>query len=432
MAAAGTLFENCLVQATWTKVSTPSLMTSLYPTSHGVTTWDDLLASSPVRLAEVYRDAGYATFSFASNDFTGQMTNLHKGFEQVHDYSSLPDRKSSKTARVGMDRLFAWLAGHRDVPFFAFLSVLDPHDPYKPYPPYDSLFADPAREKEHERQTDAARKRIAVPILQRFGMPSRDELLAAGVEPEAFVKHNRDLYDGSIRGLDAEVGRLLERLRAWGLDGRTLVVFTGDHGEEFLEHGRSFHGQSTYGELNRVPLVFWWPGAIPAGAVQDEVVETIDLMPTLLEMSGLRGPAAMQGQSMVSLLAPLAGGRSTVQPAGGGWQPRPAITEQIMARDDVPPLDLESVAIVAYGWKLVHNTRRHPPRPEFELFDFNKDRLDTTNVAAQHPAVVQRLTRELEAWKKKAMGARVRPDAETAKTMSAEELERLRALGYVQ
>jgi arylsulfatase A-like enzyme len=435
MAAEGARFENCLTQATWTKVSTPSMLTSLYPSSHTVTTWDDRLPSTAVTLAEVYRDAGYATFSYASNGFTGQLTNLHKGFEQVHEDLSLPDRKTSKTARVGMDRLFAWLEMRKDAPFFAFLSVLDPHDPYKPRPPYDTLFADAQREKEHERQTEAVRKLITIPFLKRFGMPSREELVSAGVDPEAWVSYNRDLYDGSIRGLDAELGRLFERLRALGLEKKTLVVFTGDHGEEFLEHGRTFHGQSTYGELNAVPLVIWRPGSIPTGVVVPEVVETIDLMPTLLALAGLRGPSAMQGRSLVPLLAQPAGSASasgTVRAASGAWQPRPAITEQIRARDDRAPLDIDSVAIVTDGWKLIHNTKRYPPRPEFELFDFHKDPLDSRNVASDHPEIVERLSRELAAWRKKADAERLKPDAEATKAMSGEELERLRALGYVQ
>src|SRR5262245_10139259 len=434
MAAEGARFENCLTQATWTKVSTPSMMTSLYPTSHTITTWDDRLPSTAVTLAEVYRDAGYATFSYASNSFTGQLTNLHKGFEQVHEELSLPDRKTSKTARVGMDRLFAWLDTRKDAPFFAFLSVLDPHDPYKPRPPYDTLFADGRRAKEHERLTEAVRKRITFPFPRRLGMPSRAELVPAGVDPEAWVSYTRDLYDGSIRGLDAEMGRLFERLRALGLESKTLVVFTGDHGEEFLEHGRTFHGQSTYGELNSVPLLIWRPGSIPAGLVVPDIVESIDLMPTLLALGGLPGPAAMQGQSLVALLAG-PGGRGasgTVRAASNAWQPRPAITEQIQARDDPPPLDTNSVAIVADGWKLIHNTKRHPPRPEFELFEFHKDRLDSRDVAQDHPELVERLGRELAAWQKKAEAERLKPDVESTKAMSGEELERRRALGYVQ
>ena len=68
-------------------------------------------------------------------------------------------------------------------------------------------------------------------------MPNREQLLAAGSTPDPYIAHDRDWYDGSIRAMDAEIGRLVERLRTSGLDHRTLVVFTADHGEEFLEHG---------------------------------------------------------------------------------------------------------------------------------------------------------------------------------------------------
>jgi arylsulfatase A-like enzyme len=443
MAGEGTLFKNCLTQATWTKVSTPSLMTSLYPSSHGVKRIIDHVPAAATTIAEVYRDAGYATFSYASNDFTGQMTNLHQGFDEVHESESLPDRaRNSKTSRMGIDRLLPWVEAHRDAPFFAFLSVLDPHDPYKPYPPYDTLWADPTKEKEHERQTDAARKFIEQPFLRRFGMPSREEMRKAGIDPERYVDYNRDWYDGSIRGLDAEVGRLLERLRMLGLAEKTIVVFTSDHGEEFLEHGRTFHGQSVYGELNQVPLVFWGPGTVPAGAVVNEPVETIDLMPTLLEMSGVKGPAEMQGQSLRPLLAAAQRGagapassrdsQGRQQAAGGGWRARPAITEKWPDIGDQPPLDTESFAIVMEGWKLIHNPKRHGPMPEYELYDFEKDPLNQNDIAAAHPDVVARLAKALGGWRAKANAERLKPDAESMKGLSQEQLERLRSLGYIR
>jgi hypothetical protein len=120
------------------------------------------------------------------------------------------------------------------------------------------------------------------------------------------------------------------------------------------------------------------------------------------------------------------------QAAGPQWTPRPAITEQTHARDDPPPIDTDSVAIVADGWKLIHHTRRPPSRPEFELFDFHEDPLDRNDVAAQHPEIVQALVRRLDGWRKKVAAERLKPDAETARTLSGEELERLRALGYVK
>ena len=419
----GALFRNCVVQATWTKVSTPSMMTGLYPTSHGVKNLLDRIPAAATTISEVYQNAGYATFSYASNLFTGQFTNLHQGFDVVHEAQSLPDPESSKTTRLGMDRLFPWLEVHRDVPFFVFLSILDPHDPYKPLPPYDSLWADPSKEAEHERNTERVREHIANPILKQFAMPSRKDLIAAGVDPDKYVAFDRDWYDGSIRGMDTELRRLLERLRSLGLDEKTLVVFTSDHGEEFLEHGRMFHGLSAYGEVSRVPLVMRWPGTLSAGLEIEEPVEIIDLMPTLLELSRLSGPEPQQGRSLLPLLS---GERQ-------GWTSRPVIIEKwAVVNLEKPPFDTNSAAIAAGGWKLVHNFKRLPDMPEYELYEFVKDPLDRVDLAAAHPDVVARLSKELQSWRERAEAERLPSDADAADSLSAEDLKRLKALGYIE
>src|SRR4030095_4812287 len=123
----------------------------------------DRLPASAATMAEVYRDTGYATLSMYSILFTCTFTNMNQGFEELHEDRSLPDQESSKTAREYVDRLLPWLEAHRGVPFFVFLHVSDPHDPYRPYAPYDTLFADPAKAEEHERQLDQARKLITAP-----------------------------------------------------------------------------------------------------------------------------------------------------------------------------------------------------------------------------------------------------------------------------
>ena len=435
LAREGTLFRDCVGQATWAKVATPALMTSLYPSSHGVREFSDRLPGSAATLAEVYRDAGYATLSFSSIIFTGKFTNLHRGFEEVHEDSSLPDRESSKTARAYVDRLLPWLDAHRDVPFFVFLHVSDPHDPYKPYPPYDTLWADPAKRDQHEKENKDVRKFIGPPLLKAFGMPSRAELQKAGFDADAYVDYDRDWYDGSIRAMDAEIGRLVERLRSLQLDGKTLVVFTGDHGEEFLEHGRTFHGQSVYGELDGLPLILWGPGRVPRGLVVEPTVETIDIMPTLLDVSRLPVPPQAQGHSFLSLLASGRGGRDAVHADAAAWTDRPAITEKATTTEPVgapPPEDTASTAIVSGGWKLIQNTKRPEGRTEFELYDHARDPLDKSDVAAVHPDVVAALAKKLEAWRTMAAAARLKPDAETAKSLSKGELDRLRSLGYIK
>ncbi|MGH9389489.1 MAG: sulfatase family protein, partial [Vicinamibacteria bacterium] len=425
VASEGVLFENNFSQATWTKVSSPSVLTSLYPSTHGVKDFSDFLPSSATTLAEVYRGAGYATVSFASNLFTGQFTNLHQGFEELHEDGSLPEVGSSKTSREYVDRFARWLERHRDVPFFAFVHLYDPHDPFEPRPPYNSLWADAGKKEQHEKDLEKVRAFIQDPLGKLFGMPSQEELEKAGVDPESHVGFDKDWYDGSIRGMDAEIGRVFERLRELGLDRDTLVVFLGDHGEEFLEHGSTFHGQSVYGELTLVPLIFRWPGGIAQGTRVDRVTETIDVMPTLLTLSGIPLPEAIQGQS----LAPL------VTREGSGFRDRPAISEKAVTKsgEGAPwPADTESYSIVDSGFKLIHHRTRKEGTPEYELFDAVKDPLDRTDLASQHPDEVKRLAEILDSWYKMANAARLTPDSETMDGLSQQQLERLRSLGYIR
>lgn len=426
LAAEGALFRNALTQTTWTKAATPSIMTSLYPSTHGVHQIPDRLPSSAVTVAEVYRDAGYATLSLSSVSFTGAFTNLHQGFDELHESESTAGRagpKGSKTAREFVDRLLPWIEDHRDVPFFVYLHFFDPHPPYEPYPPYDTMWADPKGREEYLREQEALKKKGAVAdaFMAQRGMATREELLAAGLDPESFIRYSKDWYDGSIRGMDAELGRLVERLSDLGLAERTVIAFYADHGEEFHDHGRMWHGQSLYGELLHVPLILWGPGHVPARVEVKEPVELIDVMPTLLDLSGLHSPKAAQGQSLRPLFSP-----------GGGWKPRPAIAERQPLGGDEFPGAAETYAIVDGGYKLIHNVVRAPGRPEFELFDFDKDPLDQRDLAAQKPEIVQDLLKRLDAWHRGATAARLAPDSEATKGMSAEQLERLRSLGYVK
>jgi arylsulfatase A-like enzyme len=424
LAAEGVLFRNAVTQTTWTKAATPSILTSLYPTTHGVHQIPDRLPSAAVTVAEAYRDAGYATLSLSSVSFTGAFTNLHQGFEELHESESTAGRagpKGSKTAREFVDRLLPWIEDHKDVPFFVYLHFFDPHPPYEPYPPYDTMWADPKGREEFLREQETLKKAVSDAFLAQRGMATPEELRKAGIDPEAYLRYCKDWYDGSIRGMDAELGRLLERLSGLGLAERTVIAFYADHGEEFHEHGRMWHGQSLYGELLHVPLILWGPGHVPAKQEVKEPVELIDVVPTLLDLSGLNAPKAAQGQSLRPLFSP-----------GGGWKARPAIAErQPLGGADFPNA-AETYAIVDGGYKLIHNVVRPPGTPEFELFDFDKDPLDQKDLAAEKPEVVERLQKILEAWHRAATAARLPPDSETTKGMSAEQLEQLRSLGYVK
>jgi arylsulfatase A-like enzyme len=110
---------------------------------------------------------------------------------------------------------------------------------------------------------------------------------------------------------------------------------------------------------------------------------------------------------------------------------RPVIMEKQPQGQPGFPSGAQSFAIIDGGWKLIHNTIRPPDRPEYELYEYPKDRFDSNNVADRHPAVVERLAKTLGGWRSMAAAARLKPDTETTKSLSAEELRRLRSLGYV-
>jgi arylsulfatase A-like enzyme len=413
-------------------------MTSLYSSTNGVKEMSDQLPAAATTLAEVFRAAGYATVGYSSVAFNGRLTNLHQGYEEFHERSSISEG-GSKTARAYVDRLSDWLGRHRQEPFFVLLHVFDPHPPLEPRRPYNLLWTKIENRSEFDKNIETLKKAIKNPEDRGRLMATLEEMRSSGVNYDEMMSNFIAWYDGSIRGEDAEISRLLARLKELGLADKTVITLTGDHGEEFHEHGRMWHGQTVYGELTCVPLMFYGPGFLPGGVVIDQTVQNIDIMPTLIELSHLAPPKGIQGQSLLPLIAAAKQAGSS-DPAklrpiaeSHGWKYRPAFSEKALTphTGGPRPYDTESYAIVYDGWKLIHNSKRADGTPEFELYDHKADPLDRKNVAAEKPDIVQRLTPVLEERRRTAIAAALPKSTSTTK-MSAEELQRLRSLGYVQ
>jgi arylsulfatase A-like enzyme len=427
LAGEGALFRDAVAQGSWTKVSTTSIFTGLYQSSHGVQQFHDRLPDAAVTLAEIFQGAGYATAGYSSVMFTGRFTNLQQGYDSLHEMSSILgsiENVDIKTARGYADRFLAWLDDHREVPVFAFLQLMDPHDPFEPREPWATRWADPARRARHLEEVEKARPFIEWPFMRQRGLADRKALEQAGIDPEAHVAQHRDWYDGSIRGMDAEIARIVERLEALGLADDTLLIFAGDHGEEFLEHGSVFHGETLYGEMLDVPLILWGPGRVPAGVTVDATVELIDVLPTLVELAGLETRHAVSGASLAPRLRGAAVG-----------SPGPAFAEKAVDAEPEPGTRgrIGSVAAISADgrWKLIHNHVRSDGVPELELYDRRADPLDQHDLAAAHPEVVAELRGELERWRAEAARLAL-PKADAASPLAPEEAERLRALGYVE
>ena len=168
-----------------------------------------------------------------------------------------------------------WIEKNRDGRFFVYIQTIDPHVPYDPPAKFLEMY-DP---EPYSGQVQNRRTHLMLDDAKK------------NPKKYAFTKRDKErieaLHDGEISYHDEYFGKFLAKLRELGLDENTIIVVTSDHGEEFQEHGSWGHGHSVYQELLGVPLLFRWPGVIPANARVAPVVSTLDIGPTVLEATGV-------------------------------------------------------------------------------------------------------------------------------------------------
>lgn len=432
LAAEGVRFEDTVAQAVWTKVSVPSILSGIYPTSHGVVDYPDRLPAAATTLAEAFREAGYATLATSAWAFTGQLTNLHQGVEVLYEGGSveLPEGASgTKTARFFMDQVLEFVERHREEPFLAVMHTGDPHSPYEPLGRYAHLWTEPGGKERHRRQLERVLPEIEHDFFRRFELPTRADLDRAGLEMEGWRDHEIGWYDGSIRGLDAEIGRLVDRLDHLDLTDRVVLAFVSDHGEEFFEHGVNWHGLSLYGHQTDVPFLLWGPGFVPRGVVVEPPVQLVDVLPTLVALAGIERPEHAQGRDLLPLVAATAAGEP---PTRRGFRVEPVFAERTTVGIDrgFPPGTMPtSWAVLTDRWRLIRNPEPPEGAPEWELYDRAVDPLSLEDVADRHPEVVAELAPPLDRWRTWVEERKLAADA--AGDLSAAELDRLRSLGYL-
>jgi arylsulfatase A-like enzyme len=264
LAARGTLFENGWAHAPSTRYSMPALATGRWPSAID---WDESIWWPRMRgmrtLAEALHDAGYFTGGLFSFSYFALAD--HRGFERgmdvynadraaLHVAINGPMESHGSSSREMADDAIAFLDAHRAQKFFLWLHFYDPHLSYEPH-----------------------------------------------AELPSFGTSRPDLYDGEIRFTDLHVGRVLDHLRALGIDERTVVVVTGDHGEGLGEHGITEHGFDLYAPQTKVPFIIRVPG-LPAQRRRAPAGH-IDLAPTLLNLARGAPEPSFLGRSLVTVLA---------------------------------------------------------------------------------------------------------------------------------
>jgi len=391
LATGGVRFSAATAQAPWTLPSHVSLLTGLYPSTHGVVFGTDRLVPRVTTLAEILRDSGYRTAAFTG----GGYLNLRFGYQGWERFIARPHSKERRNVEKVVDAAVDWLATEARPPFFLFVHTYQVHAPFDP-PARDDLFSGP----------------FSASPLKTAGMTAPDFAQLHGRLTDLDYGLIEAKYDGEIHYTDRALAPLLSAISGMDSGSRTLVVVTSDHGENFSDH-RDFpvDHRELYEAVVHVPLILAGPG-LPAGLVVDDAVEVVDLMPTLLDLLGVPAPTAYDGESMRPLLAAVSRPQSRAT----------AFSEQI--RRDEP----RYVSLRDPRWKLL---QRRPGL--YELYDLVADPEERHDLVGAGADVPPGLLAELLRWDRRAR-------AQLAKNLAGREApgeldeslaRELRALGYL-
>jgi arylsulfatase A-like enzyme len=341
----GILFEECIATSSWTLPSHASLFTGLFPSEHGaIYSAEDKSKTSQLpdeltTLAEIVKQKGYKTAGFIGGPYLASVFGMGQGFDSYNDrlgpigkvyfdkitffrfileifknkinlyklsssietyliyvwnYIYGESFTKNSIGHVGWKKkaneinavVLPWIKRNKDTRFFLFINYFDPHAPY----------ALPKGYKNHYNRGYKSKLGGLVSqlnnIMYRRYSPTEDDL-----------NFLISLYDSQINFLDLHIKQLFDTLVSCGIDKKTIVVITSDHGEAFGEHGLMQHGFSLYEDQIKVPLILWGIKKFPDSQRISTQVQIIDIMPTILNLINIPPPENIRGQSLIPLIA---------------------------------------------------------------------------------------------------------------------------------
>ena len=366
----GALFERVRSQSSWTKVSMASLLTSLWPRSHGVRSATDGLGEGARTLSEVLGDAGYHTYGVQSNGWLDQSFGFQQGFEryvfpraakQPDDLGKASHWPHAERVYEEMQRLIE--AHPEGEPFFLYLHFMDVHE------------------------------------------------YAAPPEFRTYSGGNAATYLAAIRWVDSVLERIRQKLERAGLADSTVMIFASDHGETFGENQLSGHAFNVHTPVLHVPLVIRTPFPLEPVRVTTQV-RNIDIAPTVLDFAGVPIPPGFEGESLLPLIE-----------ASEPVPDRPAFAD---LGEPILTGAIEQVSVNDGAWSMARNLDAQGR--EF-LFERALDPMEDANLIDLEPAQAVRLRAVLDAH----LAVEAREDTRIEDvSIDPGIAAALRAVGYLQ
>lgn len=423
LAAEGATFTQAYTVACVTTPSHASLLTASHASDHRVYDNSSVLPDERVLLPEVLHDRGWATIGLVSGLPLIRALGFSQGFDVFDDALALrsadrPPRRllRERPADETVDRFLGWLPTRPSRPFFAWIHLFDPHQPYAPPAAFLPPGGDPSGDPDLAplfTSPDGSPRRIRPGEVARLPLAKRvraDEIARAR-------------YRGELSFVDSQVGRVIAALRSEGLWERTILVFVGDHGENFGDRGELAWAHSgLFHDVTHVPLLVRIPDTATPGRRVAALVGSSDVAPTILDAVGIPPPPAWKGRSLL----PAIGSPSSWTAASSIVTEAPrekevsVRTADWMYREMAP--GAEGDAEGGAPWR-----RRfgYGPGESEQLFELATDPLERSNVADSRRADALRMKGIADAF------LASKPTAARASALGGgAHREALKALGY--
>ena len=421
LAADGVLYEHCVTPHPLCMPARISVWASQYPHTHGGRRNETPMPAHTTHAFQLWHDAGYHTGLIGKNHcFQRPQDQAHFDTWCEIGHQGLPTAGDTRgmewfRPRAGIDaahvhrrnmkmrnprfsyevsdfpledystglvagQTVRFLQQHQHDPFALWVSFPDPHTPWEIHSKYAEMFPPesidmpPWRDGEFDGDEVPERNKV---LYQMLGIRQDD--------PED-VRRLVGIYHGMTRFVDDGLGQILAALDELGLRDNTIVVFCSDHGDFMGEHAMQSKGGVFYDCLTRVPLIVSCPDVMPAGAVDDSMVNLIDIVPTLLQLQGMEIPRSMQGKPLPTVtdraprdaaFAEYGAGGAAFGPADLAQMPRPwgfaTLIDSLRWRE----AEGRRKMVRTRAWKYVHD----PMGDVDELYDLQADPWELTNVA---------------------------------------------------
>lgn len=318
MAEEGVHLQNAFVTTSLCSPSRASILTGMYSHAHTVVDNQAPVPADLVFFPEYLQAAGYETSFFGKwhmghgddnprpgfdhwESFKGQ-GNYYKPSLNINGERFEYDEETYVTDLL-TEHAIEWMKNRKnDKPFFLYLSHKAVHALFRPAYRHEGMYAeeDVVYPPSYNLTVSDEYKKHEIPEWvkqQRNSWHGVDDMYHGQHNFESFFK----AYCESLAALDESLDDVIEFVENSDFMDNTVVIYMGDNGFSFGEHGLIDKRQA-YEESWRVPLLAWSPGMIPAGSKVDELVQNIDIAPTVLELAGLAAPEYMPGRSFVPLV----------------------------------------------------------------------------------------------------------------------------------